>query len=121
MNHVLTGAALPFCVCVAIYVARGGRAGPRLLVLGPLAMLASGFVAIVPDLPRLWGDQALYVDWHHRWWCTWAWGHCWYDRPANDAIDGWAGWAVLFVAAGAVILAAAWRELALRERDRWPT
>lgn len=121
MNHVITGAALPFAICAVIFLLRGRRAGMRLLVLGPLAMLASGFIAIIPDLPRLWGDKALYVEWHHRPWCTLAWGHCWYDRPEHDAIDGWAGWPVLFVACGAVIFAVAWRELRLRERAHWPT
>ena len=116
MNHVLIGAFLPFCVCAAIFVANGRRAGGKLLVFGPLAMLASGFVAIVPDLPRLWGDQVLYVDWHHARWCNLAWGHCAIDR--HDRIDSWPGFAVLFVACGAVILAVAWRELRLAERGR---
>jgi hypothetical protein len=116
VNHVLIGAFLPFLICAVLYAARGFRAGGALLVLGPLAMLASGFVAIIPDLPRLWGNQVLYVEWHHRSWCNLAWGHCAIDR--HDRIDSWPGFAVLFVLCGAVILAAAWRELRLAERGR---
>ncbi len=116
MNHVLYGAALPFAICAAIYVARGFRASGRLLALGPLAMLASGFVAIIPDLPRLWGDQARYIDWHHQRWCTYAWGHCWID--ARDSIDSWPYYPVVFLAVGGLVAAVAWRELRLAESGR---
>jgi hypothetical protein len=114
VNHVLYGAALPLVVCAVIYVARGCRAGLRLLVLGPLAMAVSGLVGIIPDLPRLWGDHARYVDWHHRPWCSWCWGHCWVD--AQERIDTWRYYPVVFVGLGALVLAVAWRELRRAER-----
>jgi len=108
MNHVLIGAALPFAICALIYLKRG-RAGAGLLVLGPLAMLASGVVAVAPDLPRLWGNQVQYVDWHHRWWSNWCWGHWWIDQ--HDAIENWPGWTLIAIAMGAIVLGVAWREL----------
>ena len=80
MIHVVVASALPLAICAVVYLARGGRAGLGLLVLGPLAMLVSGVVAVTPDLPRLWGDQVKYVDWHHASWCNLSWGHCLIDE-----------------------------------------
>ena len=114
MNHILVGAFLPLLVCAAIYVRAGGRAGPRLLVLGPLAMLVSGFWAIVPDLPRLAGDYVRYVDWHHRPWCNVFWGHCWIDR--RPGIEDWPYYPVVAMAFGAIVFGVAWRELHKLER-----
>jgi hypothetical protein len=116
VNHVLYGATLPLAVCAVIYALRGWRAGPVMLVVGPLAMLASGFVAIIPDLPRLWGDHVTYRAWHTRDWCNYAWGHCWVD--ARESIDSWAYYPVVFLAVGGLVLVVAWRELHLAERGR---
>lgn len=114
MNHILLGAFLPFVVCAVIYVRGGFRAGPRLLVLGPLAMLVSGFWAIVPDLPRLVGDIDRYMTWHRSWWTNLCWGHGWIDR--RDALDSWPYYPVLALALGAVVFGVAWRELYELER-----
>ena len=118
MIHVVVASALPLAICAAIYVARGFRASGRLLLLGPLAMLVSGVVAVIPDLPRLWGDQVKYVDWHHRSWCNLSWGHCVIDK--HDAIDSWPGWTLIAIAIGALVLGVAWRELRILEA-RWRT
>jgi len=118
VNHVVIGAALPLAICAAIYLARGGRAGGWLLVLGPIAMLTSGVIAVAPDLPRLWGDQGRYAAWHHRGWCNWSWGHCWIDK--HDAVENWPGWTVIAIGAGALVLGVAWRELRLVE-GAWRT
>jgi hypothetical protein len=116
VNEVLVGAALPFVVWLAIYLARGARAGWKLLVLGPLAMLVSGVVAVIPDLPRLLHDNDRYFAWHKSDWCNLAWGHCWIDaRPGLD--DWWGGPAIAFLV-GAMVLGAAYRELWLAERRR---
>jgi hypothetical protein len=114
VNEVLVGAALPLVVCAVIYAARGFRAGWKLLVLGPLAMLVSGVVGVIPDLPRFAGHQALYEKWHHASWCNLCWGHCWID--ARPRIDDWAGWPAVAVVVGAAVIGAAFRELWLAER-----
>ena len=120
MNEVLVGAALPLLVCAVIYVRNGFRAGWRLLVFGPLTMLVSGVVGVIPDLPRAAGHVELYYKWHHARWCDLAWGHCWID--ARPGIDDWRYWPLVGVAVGALVLGAAVRELWLRERERsWPT
>jgi hypothetical protein len=112
VNHVLLGALLPLIVCAALYARAGGRASLRLLVLGPLAMGLSGAWAVVPDMPRLWGDLPLYSAIHHHPRCNVFWLHCAIDR---DEVD-WAWYPVAFVALGALLLAIAWRELARVER-----
>ena len=120
MNHVLVGAALPLVICAILYARRGGRASGTLLVLGPLAMLASGIVAVAPDLPRAWGDPERYLAWHKQSWCTWAWGHCVIDR--HNRIENWWGWSIAGVLLGALILGVAWRELRRSEAEAtWRT
>lgn len=114
MNHVVVGALLPLLVCAAVYARAGGRAGPRLLVLGPLAMLISGAWATVPDLPRLVGDMQKYQDWHHTSYCNVFWGHCWID--ARPRLDEWPYYPVVAMALGAIVFTAAWRELRKLER-----
>ncbi len=116
MNHVLYGAALPLLVCAALYARAGWRASRRLLVLGPLAMLISGGWATIPDLPRLWGDLPQYVAWHHLSYCNIFWGHCWFDAPGRAAIDEWAYYPVVAALLGALVFAAALRELRIVER-----
>jgi len=107
MNHVLLGAALPLAVCAVIYVARGRRAGLRLLVLGPLIAGISGAWAVVPDMPRALGDFDRYYAWHHASWCNVFWGHCWIDKGEVDR--PW--YPIAFIAIGVAILVAGWREL----------
>lgn len=114
MNHVLLGAAAPLLVCALLYLRAGGRASPRLLILGPLAMGLSGAWAVVPDMPRLWKDLAFYVELHHHPSCNLFWFHCAIDR---DEVDS-AWYPVAFVFVGALLLAVAWRELARAERGR---
>jgi hypothetical protein len=96
-----------------IFFVRGRRAGLRLLVVGPLVAGLSGAWAVVPDMPRLWGDRLLYNQWHHRWWCDACWGHCWIDRGEVDR--PW--YPLAFVAVGVLLIGIAWRELVLAERD----
>jgi hypothetical protein len=116
VNEVLVGAALPLLVCGILYLRQGGRAGWKLLVLGPLAMLVSGVVGVIPDLPRLFHHIDTYYAWHHSKWCNLAWGHCWIDD--RTSVDDWAGWPAVAIAVGAMVVGAAYRELWLRERGR---
>jgi hypothetical protein len=112
MNHVMLGAALPLVVCAAIYLMRGRRASLRMLVLGPVAAGISGAWAVVPDMPRLFGDADLYYRMHHVRWCDVFWGHCWIDRGEVDR--PW--YPLAFIAVGVVLLVVAWRELSRAER-----
>ena len=112
MNHVLLGAAIPLLVCAAIFVARGRRASLRLLVVGPLVAGLSGAWAVVPDMPRAFGDADRYFHMHHVSWCNVFWGHCWIDRGEIDR--PW--YPLAFVAVGVVLLVVALRELWLVER-----
>jgi len=113
LNHVMLGAALPFLVCAAIYLARGARASLGLLVLGPLAMGLSGAWAVVPDMPRALHHQDLYFRLHHYAHCNIWWFHCRIDAHEVDYV--W--YPVVFVLVGALLLLVAWRELARTERD----
>jgi hypothetical protein len=114
MNEVLIGASLPFAITFVLYVVRGFRASNRMLVWGPVAMGLSGAWAVVPDMPRLWGDLELYNELHHHPQC-WVWYfHCQIDRVETDSPI----WSVGFVAVGVLLLVAAWRELLCRERAR---
>jgi hypothetical protein len=103
----MLGAALPLLVCAVIYIARGRRASLRLLVLGPLVAGLSGAWAVVPDLPRAFGDVDRYYQLHHASWCDVFWGHCWIDRGEIDR--PW--YPLAFIAVGVTILVVAWREL----------
>jgi hypothetical protein len=116
VNEVLVGAALPLAICLAIYVARRGRAGWKLLVLGPLAMMVSGMIGVIPDFPRLFHHTDTYFAWHRSRWCNLAWGHCWID--ARPRIDDWAGWPAVAIVVGGLVIGAAYRELWLAERGR---
>jgi hypothetical protein len=114
--HVLIASMLPLAIFFAVWWKRGRRTTARALVMLAGACLVSGAWAVVPDMPRLWGDLALYVDMHHLSYCNVWWGHCAIDR--HDAIDSSMLFPVIFVIAAISVLAVAWRELAQRERTR---
>lgn len=113
MIHLLIASALPLTVFALLWWRRGRRASLASLIVTPLACLASGLWAVVPDLPRLFGDQVRYVDWHHLPYCNVFWGHCAID--ARDEIDSSMVFPALFVAACVAVFAIGWRELAQRE------
>lgn len=62
MNHGLLGATFPFIIALIWYVLRRGRASIPMLTITPLAMLACGIWASIPDLPRLIGWHSLYLE-----------------------------------------------------------
>lgn len=112
MHQLLLGAALPYLIAAAIYIARRGRASLALLALTPAAMAAGAAWAAAPDLPRLLGMQTLYERlardprtnvffWHYS-----------IDQVEVDSV--W--YIVPLVLILASLLAAAWRELRMRER-----
>jgi hypothetical protein len=118
MNQIVIGASLPFLIAAVIYVRNGLRAGRGLLVGTPLFMLLGALWAVVPDLPRLWQNKALYdrlardprmnVFFFH------------YSIDQMESYSAW--WFVAFMLMAAALLAMAWRELQLAEkraRDRY--
>lgn len=118
MNQLLLGASIPFAVAACVYVARRARASLPLLVATPCAMAALAVWAVAPDLPRLVGLHRLYLKlaadpridiflWHYT-----------IDAMEIDSPAYGVGLAAL----AAALLAAAWRELRLREGDQpWST
>lgn len=118
MNQLLLGASIPFLVAACLYAARHARASLPLLVATPCAMAALAVWAVVPDLPRLAGLHTLYLKlaadpridiflWHYT-----------IDAMEFDS----PGYGVGLAALAAALLAAAWRELSLRESEgRWST
>lgn len=113
MIHVLLASTLPLAIFFALWLRAGRRTTPRALIALPLACLVSGVWAVVPDLPRLWGDLPLYVDMHHKPYCNVFWGHCAIDR--RDDIDNSMLFPVLFVLVTIAVFTIGWRELARRE------
>ncbi len=116
MIHVLLASTLPLLVFAAAWWRRGHRATIASLVALPIACLVSGLWAVVPDLPRLWGNLALYVDLHHVPYCDVWWLHCTIDR--RDDIDSSMAFPALFVLVAIAIFAIGWRELRRLERAR---
>jgi hypothetical protein len=114
--HVLIASMLPLAIFFALWWKRGRRTSPRALITLAIACLVSGAWAVVPDMPRLWGNLVLHVDMHHLSYCNVWWGHCAIDR--RDAVDSSMLFPVIFVVAALSVLIVAWRELALRERER---
>lgn len=115
MIHVLVASMVPLAVFFALWWRRGRRTSLAALVVTPLACLVSGAWAVVPDMPRLFGDLERYVAWHHRKDCNLFWGHCYID--AHDEIDSSMAFPVLFVIAVIAVFAVGWYELVRRERE----
>lgn len=113
MIHVLLASTVPLLVFFAAWWRRGRRTSIGALVALPLVCMALGAWAVVPDLPRLWGDLPLYVDMHHKSYCDMFFGHCAID--ARDDIDSSMVFPVLFVLVTMAVFAVGWRELARRE------
>ncbi len=116
MIHLLLASALPLALFFTMWWRRGRRTSARALVLLVLGALVSSAWAVVPDMPRLWGNLEYYVELHHRSYCNAWWLHCAID--AHDDIDNSMLFPSLFVLAAAAVLAVGWRELRLLERER---
>jgi hypothetical protein len=116
MNHVAIASAIPFLVALAVFL-RHRRAGIPWLLLTPLAMAFCSLWAVVPDIPRLWGDKQLYMQ-----------ISC--DPRSNifffhHSIDQWESdspwWGAVVVLAAGLLLLVAWRELRIVEEEQGRT
>lgn len=113
MNHLLLGAAIPFAIGALIYLARGRRAGIPLLTLTPLAMSLGALWAQIPDLPRLFGRQELYLRWSMDPRMNLFLWHYRLDQIETDS--SW--YAVGIAVMAASLMLAALRQLYLEERS----
>lgn len=112
MNQLFLGSLIGFAPCALVYLVRGFRAGLVWLALTPLAMASCAAWAIVPDVPRLLGLHALYLRWSFDPRMDIFFWHYRIDLAEADSPWYAAGTALLY----ALLLAAAWRELARTER-----
>jgi hypothetical protein len=110
--NVFVGAAIPFAFALIVYLLRRGRLSLPWLVIVPTLVAGGAFWASVPDIPRILGYHGLYLRlmndprmdfffWHHT-----------IDAMEVDSSLYLAA-CVLMVA---LLFAACWRELSLRER-----
>lgn len=113
MNQVLLGGLIPFALAALYYARRGGRATLRMLVAVPLLMAFGAVWAVVPDIPRLLGWHRLYERLAHDPRTDLFLWHYTIDRCEIGSV--W--YTVGFVILATGLLAAAWRELYLRERE----
>jgi hypothetical protein len=113
MNQLLLGSAIPFAVALLIYLLRRFRAGLLTLVITPLAMMLGAVWAVVPDLPRVAGKTELYLRWSRDPRMDLFFWHYSIDLTESDSPWYAAGIAVLY----ALLLAAAWQQLARTERE----
>jgi hypothetical protein len=114
VHQLALGASFAFVVGLAVYAFRRGRASLRFLLFLPAFMALGALWAIVPDLPRAVGWSDLYYRmstdprsdiffWHY----------------SIDLVERHAPWhAPLVLLMMCTLLAMAWRELRLRERER---
>jgi len=114
MNQIVIGAAVPFLIAIVIYAAKRFRAGRGLLIGAPLFMLLGAVWAVVPDLPRLWGDHALYDRLARDPRMNLFFMH--YTIDQIETYSGW--WFALALGMAAALLFMAWRELKMAESGK---
>lgn len=110
-NQLLLGAAIPFAIGMTIYVFRRARAGLLFLICMPAAMAAGAVWAVVPDIPRLIGMQALYNRLANDPRCDIFFWHYTIDRIEQHSSWYTIGWGAM----AAFMILIALRELKLRE------
>lgn len=114
MIHVILASSLPLVAFLLLWWRRGRRATSRSLVVLPLTCLVSGAWAVVPDMPRLWGDRDGNFALHHLRYCDVWWLHCTIDR--RDDIDSSMAFPALFITLTIMVFAIGWREVRRAER-----
>ncbi|MDT8390801.1 MAG: hypothetical protein RRC34_09875 [Lentisphaeria bacterium] len=106
MNHISIASAVPFTVALIIFLFRR-KAGLVWLVLTPLVMGLCSLWAVVPDLPRLWKDMALYHRLNMDPRCNMFFFHHSIDGTESDS--SW--WGALVAVMAGTLLFIAWRDL----------
>jgi hypothetical protein len=111
MNQVLLGLSFPFVLALVVYFARRCRAPFWLLAAFPGAAALSIVWAVAPDLPRLWGDHALYRRLMFDPRCDIFFWHYTIDKFESDSPLYLVGFVLVVMA----VLLAVWRELRAAE------
>jgi hypothetical protein len=111
MNQLLLGASFPFLAAAAYYLIRKCRASRTMLILTPVAMFLSMIWAIAPDLPRLFGYNALYLKLALDPRCNIFYWHYSIDLTETDSPLYSLGFTIM----AACMLFALWREIRLAE------
>ena len=114
MNQILLGASFGFLLGAVLYAVRRGRANGWMLVGVPLLMAAGVVWAHIPDLPRLLGNDDLYVRWMQDPRMDIFFWH--YSIDKTEAHAAWHTMALFAIMIA--LLTVAWRELSLREKER---
>lgn len=119
MNHLLIGAGIPISVALMVYALRR-RASIRFLLIVPLAAVVGGVWAVVPDIPRLLGRQALYQRLHSSACTDVFFWHYSIDRMEDAFLDHYLYRYMpvlnaVFILLALLMLAMAWHELVRAE------
>jgi hypothetical protein len=113
VNQLFLGGAFPFFAGLVVYLFRRARAGTVLLVIWPLFTLLGMFWAVVPDIPRLLGWKDLYFRMARDPRCDIFFWHYSIDKSESGSMF----YAPLLILLFLGLLAAAWRELRIREKE----
>jgi len=116
MNHILTGCSFPFAAAMLVYLLRKRRASIGLLLATPAMMALCAAWAVLPDLPRIIGWDALDMRMaaaDNPWIDIFFWH---YTINLHESYSPW--FSVGFVFMLACLFLAGWRELKLAEERR---
>ncbi|MCK5528147.1 MAG: hypothetical protein KAI74_00575 [Kiritimatiellae bacterium] len=113
MNQILLGTSIPFAIICIWYAIKKFRASILMLIMTPFWLALGAVWAILPDIPRILGLHDLYwrmatdprtdiFFWHYT-----------IDKTETDSSLYHVGLLLI----GILLIAAAWRELKLREAE----
>lgn len=112
MNHIIIGVAIPYVLAVIVYLARKCRASFNLLIVAPVFMTIGAVWACIPDIPRLFRNRELYNQLHRD-----PRSDIFFWHYSIDIVEQPTPlWFILLLIVLLSLLAAAWRELWIRER-----
>jgi hypothetical protein len=114
MNQVVIGASIPFLVGLIVYAFKRGRPPLIFLAAWPLAMAAGSLWAVLPDIPRLLGNQKLYLRLLDDPRTNIFFFHYTIDRTETDT--PW--WIPVFLLMALAVWLIAWIELRRREGQK---
>jgi len=117
MHQLILGATIPLTAMLVTYLLRHCRASLLMLIITPPLMAFGAIWAIAPDIPRILGMHALYEKLQTPYSNIFFW-HYTIDRIEAEHLDAMTPlFNVCFALLLVLLLSAAWRELALRERE----
>lgn len=119
MHQLILGASIPLAFALIIYAVRRARAPLWLLLVTPLTMGISALWAVAPDIPRLLGWSSYYRTLAQSPWTNIFFWHYSIDQVEAAHLDAMTPlFNAIFALLVATLLAAAWRELALAEKEK---